>query len=241
MLLQEGASVRRMQYQAVVQDLAAAAVRPVEFREYGKEPEPAPQPNPDTERLRELESQLAERELAHSAELKRAKEQAFEEGKKKREAESMADVAQARAALERALSTFVSTRDNYLKDVEREVVRLALALAERILHREAQMDPLLLSGAVRVALGQLGDSTEVRLRVPAAEISLWSDMLRLMPRLPLRPELISDERMQAGECVIESHLGTVDLGVRAQLAEVERGFFDLLAHRDASLSMPEHG
>ncbi|WP_446742347.1 FliH/SctL family protein [Silvibacterium acidisoli] len=238
MLTQESGSVRRMHYHAVVQDLSAA-VRPVEFREYGKEPDPAPQINPDTERVKELELQLAEREKAHGAELERVRQQAFEEGKKKREGENLADVATARTALERALSAFVSTRDSYLKDVEREVVRLALALAERILHREAQMDPLLLSGAVRVALGQLGETTDVRLRVPAAEISLWTDMLRLMPRLPLRPELVSDERMQAGECVIESHLGTVDLGVRAQLAEVERGFFDLLSHRDASLPMTE--
>jgi len=36
--------------------------------------------------------------------------------------------------------------------VEHEVVKLALAVAARILRREAQMDPLLLTGAVRVAL-----------------------------------------------------------------------------------------
>jgi hypothetical protein len=52
--------------------------------------------------------------------------------------------------------------------VEHEVVELALAVAARILRREAQMDPLLLTGAVRVALGQLSGSTEVRVRVPAA-------------------------------------------------------------------------
>ena len=58
-------------------------------------------------------------------------------------------------------------RDRYLHAVEHEVVELALAVAARILRREAQMDPLLLTGAVRVALGQLSGSTEVRLRVPA--------------------------------------------------------------------------
>ena len=35
------------------------------------------------------------------------------------------------------------------------MVKLALAIAARILRREAQTDPLLLTGAVRVALGQL--------------------------------------------------------------------------------------
>jgi flagellar assembly protein FliH len=32
--------------------------------------------------------------------------------------------------------------------------------------------------------------------------------------------------MRLGDCVVEAELGSVDLGVRAQLAEIERGFFD---------------
>ena len=61
-------------------------------------------------------------------------------------------------------------RDRYFEAVEHEVVKLALAVAARILRREAQMDPLLLTGAVRVALGQLSASTQVRSRVPAADL-----------------------------------------------------------------------
>jgi flagellar assembly protein FliH len=123
-------------------------------------------------------------------------------------------------------------REAYLAQVEQEVVRLALSIATRILHREAQMDSLLLSGAVRVALGQLSDTTEVRLRVPAAEQELWDEMIRLMPNLPLRPQLVSDDGLSVGECALETHLGSVDLGVKAQLAEIERGFFDLLERRE---------
>ncbi len=32
--------------------------------------------------------------------------------------------------------------------------------------------------------------------------------------------------MRLGDCVIESKVGSVDLGVRSQLGEIERGFFD---------------
>jgi hypothetical protein len=38
--------------------------------------------------------------------------------------------------------------------------------------------------------------------------------------------------MNPGECVLEAHPGSVDLGVRAQLEEIERGFFDLLEQRE---------
>jgi len=121
---------------------------------------------------------------------------------------------------------FAAARDRYLSSVEHEVVKLALAIAARILRREAQMDPLLLTGAARVALGQLSSTTEVRLRVPAGELDLWTEAMRLIPNLPLRPAVVAGEGMRTGECMVETTLGTVDLGVRAQLAEIERGFFD---------------
>ena len=123
-------------------------------------------------------------------------------------------------------ASFGRERNRYLARVEEEVVALALAVSARILRREAQMDPLLLTGAVRVALGQLGGSSRVRLRVPAADRLLWAEAVSLIPNLALRPEVEGVPEMRLGDCVIESDLGRVDLGIRAQLAEIERGFFD---------------
>jgi flagellar assembly protein FliH len=124
------------------------------------------------------------------------------------------------------LESFTQERDHYLQKVEHEVVKLALAVAARILRREAQMDPLLLTGAVRVALGQLSGSTQVRLRVPEAELALWTEAILLLPNLAVKPTVIAGEGMRLGDCVIETDLGSVDLGIRAQLGEIERGFFD---------------
>jgi flagellar assembly protein FliH len=42
----------------------------------------------------------------------------------------------------------------------------------------------------------------------------------------MKPVVIAGEGMRLGDCTIESKVGTVDLGVRSQLAEIERGFFD---------------
>lgn len=122
--------------------------------------------------------------------------------------------------------SFARERDRFLHAVEQEVVKLAMAVAARILRREAQMDPLLLIGAVRVALGQLAGSCEVRLKVPAVEIELWTEAIALIPNLSTKPVVIAGDGMRLGDCVIESKAGTVDLGVRSQLAEIERVFFD---------------
>src|ERR1700684_3135702 len=124
------------------------------------------------------------------------------------------------------IEKFAEESDRYLHQVEHEVVQLALAGTARILRREAQMDPLLLTGAVRVALGQLSGSTQVRVRVPQADLDLWSEALALLPNLRVKPEVLAGEGMRLGDCVIETELGSVDIGIRAQLGEIERGFFD---------------
>ncbi len=124
------------------------------------------------------------------------------------------------------IESFDESRSSYFQKVEQETVRLALAVAARILRREAQMDPLLLTGAVRVALGQLSDTTVVRLLVPSQDEEAWKETLKLIPRLRPRPHVVGDATLELGECRIETELGTVDLGLAAQLKEIERNFLE---------------
>jgi flagellar assembly protein FliH len=187
-------------------------------------------------RVRTLEATLAEREMQFARQIEAVRREGQEKTKELAAGEQAVWRRDRAAELGSALEEFRRQRDEYLARVEHEAVRLALAIAERILHREAQMDPLLLTGAVRVALGQLAETTVVRLRVPAAQSALWAEMLRLMPGLPLRPEVVGEAEMQEAEAVLEAELGSVDLGVRAQIAEIERGFFDLLDARKETKS-----
>ena len=162
------------------------------------------------------------------------KRRAFEEGLQRgqlaeREAQGSAFAGAEAKRLHQAaqlVKSFASERDRYLQTAEQEVVKLALAVAARILRREAQMDPLLLTGAVRVALGQLAQSTEVELRVPVADLELWAEAVALLPNLAVKPAVLAGEGMRVGDCAIETKIGTVDLGIRSQLGEIERGFFD---------------
>lgn len=184
------------------------------------------------ERLRALQIEMEERSRTYERELQAARVEACEAGRVSERNEQAMRLEAAGTALANALKAFARDRDRYLAQVEREVVKLALSIAARVLRRESLMDPLLLSGAVRVALGQLAETTEVRLKVPAADHAMWTEMLRLMPNLPLQPEVIADEALTTGDCQLESQMGSVDLGVKSQLAEIERGFFDLLERRE---------
>jgi flagellar biosynthesis/type III secretory pathway protein FliH len=158
------------------------------------------------------------------------RERGLEEGRQSErgvQAAAMADAEQRRARqIAELMEKFARERDSYLHAVEPEVVQLALAVAARILRREAQMDPLLLTGAVRVALGQLAGSTKVKLRVPPADLDLWTEAMQLVPNLAVKPTVLPGEGMRLGDCTIETRLGSVDLGIRSQIGEIERGFFD---------------
>lgn len=200
-------SVRKMEY-PVMGGLSALSADP---------------PGPESE----LETRLAEREKLFARQLESARREAAEQGRQAAAGEQEAWRRQCETALAAALEDLRQARDGYLARIEHEVVRLALAIAERILNREAQMDPLLLAGVVRVALGRLSESTAVRLRVPPVQKEMWDEMLRLMPRLPLRPEVVGDAALAATDAVMETEIGSVDLGIRAQIGEIERGFFDL--------------
>lgn len=166
------------------------------------------------------------------------RERGIHEGRAaEREAQAAGALAVEAARREQAMELveqFARQREHYFEAVEAEVVRLALAVAARILRREAQMDPLLLTGAVRVALGQLSSAAQVRLSVPPAELDLWTEAVAHLPKLAVKVMVLAGEGMRLGECVIETEHGSVDVGVRAQLGEIERGFFDRAGHGPAT-------
>jgi flagellar assembly protein FliH len=136
-----------------------------------------------------------------------------------------------RARISHACYAFAKERTGYFAEVEKEVVKLALAIAARVLHREVKLDPLLLTAAARVALEKVSDSSATILRVPAAEMEAWQTMFVAGAKQVV--ELVADEDLHSGDCVLETHVGQVELGVSAQLEEIERGFFDLLDQRPA--------
>jgi flagellar assembly protein FliH len=146
------------------------------------------------------------------------------------EAETRAAVGRERVRLVETVKQFQVLRERYFTEVEQEVVKLALAIAARVLHREAQIDPLLLTGVVRVALEKMADRGGAVVRVAGADVAAWEQVFQTMEASE-RPRVAEDSRLERGECVLETRMGTVELGVSVQLAEIEKGFFDLLHHK----------
>lgn len=190
---------------------------------------------------RDIRTRAARSDEATRVDTEAVRRTAFEEGRREgeRAARTAAEVANAAAlAQERtrilaALDQFRAAQGQYFSAIEREVVRLALAIAARVLHREVQLDPLLLAGVTRVALEKLADRSSVVLRVPAKQESEWQKLFESLDAAE-RPAITANPFLAPGECILETQMGTVELGIAAQLEEIERGFFDLLCHRPAN-------
>jgi len=129
-----------------------------------------------------------------------------------------------------ALASFDKSRAEYFTEVEREVVQLALAIVRKILHRETQIDPMLVGALVQIALGQLKDGSSVTLNVVPSERERWQKYFDGLGS-KLFISVVEDASLQPGDCVLQTELGTANFGIEMQLKEVEQGFFDVLARR----------
>jgi flagellar assembly protein FliH len=181
-------------------------------------------------RVAALEQQLRTQTAALAPQLEDARRTARAETKAEAEREFAERLAGERVSIAQLAEQFAKERSRYFAAVEVEVVKLSLAIAARVLHREAKMEPLILSGAVRVALEQIQGNGEAILHVPEVDVGVWQERFNVGATV-LR--IVPDGHLQTGTCLLETPVGTVNFGLEAQLEEIERGFFDLLQHRPA--------
>ena len=129
-----------------------------------------------------------------------------------------------------ALKEFEDERAEYFRRVEGEIVQLALAIARKILHREAELDPTLLTALVRIALEGMQCGSVVRIRVAAEDADLWrgcGDAKGESSQWEISP----DKTLNPGDCIVETEVGSASFGFEAQLREVEESLMQLLAHK----------
>jgi flagellar assembly protein FliH len=146
--------------------------------------------------------------------------------RKEYDARSAAEASKIRKALEH----FQDERKKYFSSVESDVIQLSLAIAAKILHREAQVDPMLVAALVRVAVEKLHDVSSVTVRVAPDKLEKWREYL-LDTENGAAITVVDDAKLGLDDCVLETSLGSANFSINAQLKEVEQGFFDLLAQR----------
>jgi flagellar assembly protein FliH len=123
--------------------------------------------------------------------------------------------------LTETLAELTNVRADMIRQTERQMVQLALAIARRILHREVSLDPDLLLAMARVALERLGETAQVTVRLHPDDYAA-AGAARVAEMSRSNVTVVADARLSRGACRVESDMGLLDVGIDAQLQEVGR-------------------
>jgi flagellar assembly protein FliH len=184
---------------------------------------------PETE-VAALQRRIADVEAKSSVEVERARRSGFEEGRRHGKQESETEMQAALDRLARTIQDVAQVKRKVRAEAENELVKLSLAIARRILHRELTADPQALRGVVYAALQRLQNREITRIRVfPTAVPAVRAALERNGGAAAL--EIVPDGLLQPGGLLFETSLGDLDASVETQLQEIERGFADRLQLR----------
>lgn len=129
------------------------------------------------------------------------------------------------------IDELAALRARMLRKTERELVRLALAIAERIVKREVRTDRELLMAMARVAIDRLGDGVSATIRLNPVD---YEAAMAARGGAPLggAVEVVADPQVSRGGCFVRSDFGTIDASVQSQLTEISRVLLDAPGDED---------
>jgi flagellar biosynthesis/type III secretory pathway protein FliH len=161
-----------------------------------------------------------------------ARVQGYNVGFEQGQAAAMAAAEEQMAPHVRRLAELVSSihesHATFFRAAERQVVDLALQIAQKVVEREIENIPDLAVHVVHAALEEMDSRTAVRLRVNPEDVELlrrhWTSVVpHGMPAD--RVELQPDERVTTGGAVIETAHGQVDAQLESKLAQLSNALW----------------
>ena len=169
-----------------------------------------------TEWRAECEAQV---EQAHAA--------GFREGETAGRTRAASEVHPVMQRLVHSIEEMAQMRPRLRREAEADVVRLALAIARRVLRRELAVDPDAIHGLVLAALEKLQGQEICRVRVHPSHAAQVAACLR-QAISAVNVEVVPDAGSEPGAAIFETVHGDLDASIASQLQEIERGLTDRL-------------
>jgi len=115
-------------------------------------------------------------------------------------------------------------RHKIISAAEPEIVRLAMGIAERVLHQQIALDRGVVVEMAKAAIARLVDRESITVRVNPADLEGMrghrDDVLALGDVKSMR--IIEDQRVDRGGVVVETEAGTIDAKIQTQITEAKR-------------------
>jgi len=178
--------------------------------------------------LPDPESILEDARLEAERIAQEAYEEGFRKGRAAGEQDFQTEVGTSAEALRATSDAIRDAHASFLESLEPQVLSLVQAIVQRVLYRDMRADPELVLRTVRHALENLTDRAKLVVRLNPVDLDVVRNhKLTFLEEFDgvRQMELLGDETIAAGGCVVESELMQVD----AQLDErLERIFEAML-------------
>jgi len=155
------------------------------------------------------------------------REEGLKEGLKTGEEYAAARIEEMTGRYTDTLAEIAVFKDTLRAEAEEEIVRLALAVAKKIVHREINADPTIIHTLVRVALERVSGKSAVVVRLSTPDYEYMTrkrEDLSLITGREIHFE--SDSAISQGSCVIQTETGDVDARIEEEFNEIESAFFE---------------
>lgn len=187
---------------------------------------PRPTPPPPPEPKVELPDVAAITEAARIEGFELGQSQGYAEGVRQAHQEQI----ETTQALLNLVENALTDASRLVHGIEQDIVELSIAIAEKIVEREVQVDSTLILGVIRAALAEVQETSNVHVRVHPLDFDLararWEDAIPIS--LGRRAELVPDELVERGGCIIETRVGHADAQPGTKIAQVAASFRALL-------------
>lgn len=140
------------------------------------------------------------------------------------------EAAELLANLQTGIAEAMEARKQWLEGQERELLNLALMIAQKVLCLELAHSREAAVSMVEEALRHLTDKSHVRVRVHPMDLSR---VVSAKGRLSLAVdglnhlEVVGDPKVGLGGCLVDTRTGVVDARLATQLAEIAAGLLEL--------------
>jgi type III secretion protein L len=133
-----------------------------------------------------------------------------------------------------ALAEAWKRRDDFLSRHEAELVKLAVAIAKKIIGHSVEVDAGTVLQTVKEALKSVRSERRVTIKVnPSDEAALHEQVgsLKMLGSEVGEFVIVGNPSIEVGGCIVESELGIIDAQIGTQLASIEKA---LMRRFDAS-------
>ncbi|MBP1624057.1 MAG: yscL [Acidobacteria bacterium] len=118
-------------------------------------------------------------------------------------------------------------RSSLHAQAEREVVKLALAVAKKIVHREIMVDRDIVQTLVHVALSHVSEKAAVTICLNPDDYGYMLERRADVCQSEGRDiSLVADKSIERGGCLIQTNCGDIDARIEEKFREVEHSFFE---------------